>query len=79
MKIISRDQIEKILPSLNLIPEIEQAFLAYSQGKAVVPPVGELLLDRGEVHIKYGYVKQQQYYVIKIASGFYKDPASDHM
>jgi ornithine cyclodeaminase len=79
MKIVPRDQIEKILPSLDLIPEIEQAFQAYSEGRAVVPPVGELLLDRGEVHIKYGYVKQQQYYVIKIASGFYEDPASEHM
>jgi len=75
MKIIRRDQIERILPSLDLMPEIEQAFQAYSEGRAVVPPVGELLLDRGEVHIKYGYVKQQQHYVIKIASGFYEDPA----
>ena len=79
MKIISRDQIEKILPTLDLMPEIEQAFQAYSEGRTVVPPVGELLLDRGEVHIKYGYVKQHSYYVIKIASGFYEDPALEHM
>ena len=79
MKIIPRDQIEKILPSLDLMPEIEQAFQAYSEGRTVVPPVGELLLDRGEVHIKYGYVKQHPYYVIKIASGFYEDPALEHM
>jgi ornithine cyclodeaminase len=79
MKIISRDQIEKILPSLDLFPDIEQAFQAYSEGKAVVPPVGELLLDRGEVHIKYGYIKQQKYYVIKIASGFYEDLTPEHM
>jgi ornithine cyclodeaminase len=79
MKILSREQIEKILPTLDLMPEIEGAFQAYSEGRAVVPPVGELLLDRGEVHIKYGYVKQQAYYVIKIASGFYKDPAMEHM
>ena len=79
MKIIPRDQIEKILPALDLLPEIEQAFVAYSEGRAVVPPVGELLLDRGEVHIKYGYVKQHPYYVIKIASGFYEDPAREHM
>lgn len=79
MKILSREQIEKILPTLDLLPEIERAFQAYSEGRAVVPPVGELLLDRGEVHIKYGYVKQQAYYVIKIASGFYEDPAREHM
>jgi ornithine cyclodeaminase len=79
MKIVTRDQIEKILPSLSLMPEIEQAFQAYSEGQAVVPPVGELLLDRGEVHIKYGYVRQQEHYVIKIASGFYENPASERI
>ena len=47
---------------------------AYSAGEAVVPPVGELILDKGEVHIKYGYLKQAEYYVIKIASGFYDNP-----
>jgi ornithine cyclodeaminase len=75
MKILSRDQIDEILPSLDLIPAIEQAFVDYSEKRAVVPPVGELLLDRGEVHIKYGYIREQSYYVIKIASGFYEDPA----
>ena len=79
MKILSRDQIEKILPDLDLMPEIEGAFQAYSEGRAVVPPVGELLLDKGEVHIKYGYVKQHPHYVIKIASGFYEDPAMEHI
>jgi len=79
MKILSRDQIDEILPSLDLLPEIEQAFAAYSEGGAVVPPVGELLLDHGEVHIKYGYLKRQPHYVIKIASGFYEDPALDRL
>ena len=50
-------------------------FVAYSSGRAVVPPVGELLLDKGEVHLKYGYIQADEYYVIKIASGFYNNPA----
>ena len=37
----------------------------------MVPPVGELLLEKGEVHIKYGYIKSDEYDVIMIASGFY--------
>jgi len=73
MKIIKLEQIKQILPSINLISEIEEGFAAYSQKKAVVPPVGELLLDKGEVHIKYGYIKEDKYYVIKIASGFYQN------
>ena len=34
-----------------------------------------MILDKGEVHIKYGFVKEEEYYVIKIASGFYGNPA----
>lgn len=75
MKTITLEQIREILPLLDLIPSIEAAFVAYSQRRAVVPPVGELLLDRGEVHIKYGYIGGEAYYVIKIASGFYENPA----
>ena len=74
MKIIPLERIKEILPSLDLIPAIEAGFVAYSKGEAVVPPVGELLLDKGDVHIKYGYLKNDCYYVIKIASGFYDNP-----
>jgi ornithine cyclodeaminase len=54
---------------------IEEGFIAYSSGQAVVPTVGELLFENppGETHIKYGYIKQQTYYVVKIASGFYEN------
>ena len=79
MQFITRDQIDRVLPSLDLIPEIEKGFVAYSGGKAVVPPVGELIMDNGEVHIKYGYINKDEFYVIKIASGFYEDPGSDQM
>ncbi len=70
-KIIDLPTIKQIVASLDLIPLIEEGFVAYSKGQSVVPPVGELLLDKGEVHIKYGFVKKQKFYVIKIASGFY--------
>ena len=75
-KIVDRPTIEKIIAAANsesLIRNIEQAFEFYSSGKAVVPPVGTLSFDSppGDVHIKYGYVKGEQHYVIKIASGFY--------
>ena len=73
-KIISLNEIKNIVASLDLMPVIEQGFVAYSSGQAVVPPVGELLLEKGEVHIKYGYIQAGEYYVIKIASGFYDNP-----
>lgn len=74
MKIIALDQIKEALPTLDLMPAIEEGFRLYSAGRAVVPPVGELLLDKGEAHIKYGYLHGGAQYVIKIASGFYGNP-----
>jgi ornithine cyclodeaminase len=66
-------EIKKALAAIDPIPLIEEGFVAYSQGRAVVPPVGELVFDDppGDVHIKYGYIKDGDVYVIKIASGFY--------
>lgn len=71
MKVITKSEIEKLLPTLDPIPAIEQGFVEYSAGKCNVPPVGELLMEKGEVHIKYGCITGEDYYVIKIASGFY--------
>jgi ornithine cyclodeaminase len=78
--IIDRNTIGQIIQQADindLLRYIEQAFIAYSSGKAVVPPVGTLTFETppGDVHIKYGYIQQDEYYVIKIASGFYENPA----
>jgi len=69
-------RIEPALAGVDLLEEMSLGFQAYSAGECVVPPVGELLLEetRGEVHIKYGYVRGGEHYVIKIASGFPGNP-----
>ena len=74
--VIGLPRIIEAARDLDPLPLIEDGFVAYSRGRAVVPPVGELILDDppGEVHIKYGYIKRDDYYVIKIASGFYDNP-----
>lgn len=74
---LNLDQIRQILPSIDLLTEIENGFQAYSNGQAVVPPIGEMILKKGEVHIKYGFIEGDPYYVIKIASGFYENPDLD--
>lgn len=71
MHVYTLDQIKTVLPDIDLLPEIAAGFVAYSQGAANIPPVGELILDKGEVHIKYGALHGDDGYVIKIASGFY--------
>jgi len=71
----NKTQVIEALKGINLIESIELGFVEYSRGNSVVPPVGELLFDKppGDVHIKYGYIKSQDNYVVKIASGFSKN------
>lgn len=76
VKIINLTQIKEALKNIDAVLAIEEGFIAYSQGRAVIPPVAELLFQDppGDVHIKYGYIKGEEYFVIKIASGFYLNP-----
>jgi ornithine cyclodeaminase len=75
---VSVQQIKEVLKNIDpvevIIPLIEEGFVAYSQGRVVVPPVGEMIFEDppGDAHIKYGYIKGDDYYVVKIASGFYE-------
>jgi len=74
--VIDRDEILSIVDDIDVVAAMEKGFIEYSKGNCVVPPMGELLFgkNKGETHIKYGYIKNGQYYVIKIASGFYNNP-----
>lgn len=75
-RIVPLAEIEQALPDIDVITAMEGAFTAYSEGRAVVPPVGELLFDDppGDAHIKYGYLKGDDFFVIKVATGFYDNP-----
>ena len=66
------EQIQPLIERMDMNDAMREAFIEYSKGNAVIPPVGELIMHQppGEVHIKYGYIKGGNYYVIKIASGF---------
>jgi ornithine cyclodeaminase len=71
--IYNRSQLEKAVRPKDLIKVTEEGFIAYSKGKAVIPPVGELLFEDppGDCHIKYGYLIGDSTFTIKIATGFY--------
>ncbi len=75
MEILNKDTIQNLLGGIDLVPLIEKGFIAYSSGQVIVPPIGELTFKDppGDVHIKYGYIKGEKYYVIKIASGFWEN------
>jgi ornithine cyclodeaminase len=82
--VLELDEIKRLVDVPQLIREIESGFVLYSEGRVTVPPVGFLNFSDppGDVHIKYGFVSGDEYYVLKMASGFYNNaelglPVSD--
>src|SRR5258708_20793664 len=74
--VYSRAQIAQVIRPKEVIAAMERAFAAYSNGEAVIPPVGQLDFENppGDCHIKYGYLKRGSTFTIKIATGFLKNP-----
>jgi ornithine cyclodeaminase len=74
--VFTRRQIEQVIQPRQVIAAMERAFVAYSMGEAVIPPVGELEFEDppGDCHIKYGYLKRGSTFTVKIATGFWKNP-----
>lgn len=77
MEIISQERIQAAIRIEDAVAAVEDGFRAYSSGQAVVPPVGYLGFEAppGDCHIKYGYIRGDQEFVIKVATGFYDNPA----
>ncbi len=76
MDIFNKSQIEKALNIPELILEIERGFMAFSEGKVVVPTVGHMDFDDppGGLFIKYGHIPKDEYFVVKIVSLFPQNP-----
>jgi len=57
--VYSRPQIAQVIQPKRVIAAMEGAFVAYSNGEAVIPPVGQLDFEDppGDCHIKYGFLK----------------------
>lgn len=75
-EVLELDEIKQLIDVPKLIQAIEDGFVLFSEDKVVVPPVGFMHFDEppGDVHIKYGFVKDDDVYVLKMASGFYDNP-----
>jgi ornithine cyclodeaminase len=74
--VLREPQIREFLVLRETIGAVEKSFADYSAGRAVVPDVTNLdiLEHQGEVHIKSAHIRGQEHYVVKIASGFYRNP-----
>ena len=69
-RVLKLDEIKNLIDVPKMIQAIEDGFVLYSEDKVIVPPVGFLNFTDppGDVHIKYGYVKNDDVYVLKVAS-----------
>jgi ornithine cyclodeaminase len=76
MEIFSRAEVEAALDIDHAVAEIERALIAHALGRAQVPPVGHLGFAEppGDCHVKYGHIAGQDEFLIKVATGFYRNP-----
>lgn len=72
MKIYQRHELQQFQNMDYLIQKIQDGFVAYSQGKVVMPPVCHMHLDQpsGDLHVKCASMPDEKSYVVKIASCF---------
>ncbi|PJO48133.1 ornithine cyclodeaminase family protein [Brucella pituitosa] len=78
MILLSKSEIQTLISiDDGAVSAIRDAYVAVTDGRGNVPPVGHLDLPRnnGECHIKYGYISGDPVFVVKIAVGFYDNPS----
>jgi ornithine cyclodeaminase len=74
---LSRPEIEALLQIEDGFDPIKDAYIAVTDGRCDLPPVGYLSFPdaKGDCHIKYGHIAGDSVFVIKIATGFYDNPS----
>jgi len=77
VQIIDREHIARLLDLDLALIRIEQAFRLFSNGDITMPPVAYLGFDDppGDCHIKAAHVHGSPIFAVKVASGFYHNPA----
>lgn len=75
MKIVTEDQLRRLVAEEEALEAVEAAFRALSEKKVIQPP--PLGMDipkvRGEVHVKGAYLEGHPVFAMKVASGFYRN------
>jgi len=69
---LSRSEIEALIDPALAARAIEDAYRAVSRGKVDLPPVGHIMFPavQADCHIKYGHIRGDAIFVIKVATGF---------
>lgn len=82
MKIIHKDEILNKINYPKMYELQKKSFFEHYQKNVTLPPVGFLSLAKGDLHIKFGYIKNDPFFLVKLVSGFPKNfdinlPTSD--
>jgi alanine dehydrogenase len=76
MRTMSEAEIRQVTDMASVISSVEKAFIALAQGRARQPDA--IYVDfteaNGETHVKGAHLIGSEYFVIKVASGFYDNP-----
>ena len=77
MKVLTEREIRQLVSMRDAIGAVESAFAGLSEGRAVLPEVMHFVFSQGngDAHVKGAYLTGAPYYVVKVASGFYDNPA----
>lgn len=75
--VLDEAQIRDLAAGVDALASVREAFVRLARGEVEQPDVLSLELreQRGEVHAKGAYIHGAPYYSIKVASGFYDNPA----
>jgi ornithine cyclodeaminase len=69
-------QIRGLLRQGDVLAAVRNSFIIHSRDETICPPAGELLFSKppGDCHIKYGHLKDDDFFIVKVATGFYHNP-----
>ena len=69
---LSHSEIEALIDLPSAAPAIQAAYVATSEGRVNLPPVGHITFPEAsaDCHIKYGHMQGDEHFVIKVATGF---------
>jgi len=77
MRVVTKDEILANLDTQVALRAIESGFRAFASDRVQVAPVVHLAFPdaRGECHVKSAYIEGEEVFTVKLATGFYDNPA----
>jgi ornithine cyclodeaminase len=77
LRLLSEADVRSLIGPAEALEQVRTAFVKLARGEAVLPEVMsfDFTEHRGEAHAKGAYLQGMPYFSLKVASGFYNNPA----